>query len=902
MSTRRAHYILSTHWDREWYQTFQDYRYRLVQLLDGVLDGLAAGELVGPFVTDGQAIVLEDYLEVRPERRAQVEQLARAGRLAIGPWYVMPDEFLVSGESLIRNLRLGRQVARSFGAEPSNAGFVCDIFGHCSQLPQILAGFGIPGALIWRGCNQTERRQLLWTGADGTVMPSYRFGRRGYCSYAFAVRHAFSPGHAFDSEEAEQDLKQYIEEELAANDTDPILLFDGGDHQEWDRDVYRLVKQRMALPYEGIEIVHSSLDAYLQEMLAQRDRIQGRAEGELREPGREPAPSDSQWLIPGVLSSRAWIKQANAACQTLLCQWAEPMAAVASHAVGQPYPQGFLDVAWRWLLQNHPHDSICGCSIDAVHEDMKFRFHQCHGIASRLTTEATRKLAADVAGEIGPREVRVVVFNPAAHARQETAELTLGIPSDWNAFNEFFGFESKPAFRIYDAEGNELPYQRIAQAVHRRKTRIHGVRFPEQYYTDDVTVSLPLSVPSLGYAALTVREGEPGLPTRHPETPGLATSERSMANEFLGVVIESNGTLTLTDRNTGQVYTRLLTFEDCADIGDGWFHGMAINDQTHVSTACRAEVALVHNGPMLTSFRVRTHMAVPERFCFGSMTRSEILAEVVIDSKVSLRPRCDRLEIETRVHNSARDHRLRALFPSGSQTDVCLSDTPFDVVERTIPLRANNHLYRELEVETRPQQSWCAVHDASRGLAIISVGQMEFAVRDLPERPLALTLFRSTQRTVGTDGEPEGQLLGELTFRYWLAPLAGAPDRVRLCQLGQQLAAGLRDAQLQARDQVMHRTRGALPARASMLEIDGSAVLTSLRQVGETLEVRLFNPTDEAAEVTLTLGELARGEQAFTRVQRVNLESDALGPAEPLKGEGVALRLGAKQIVTLSLS
>jgi len=132
--SRRAHYVVSTHWDREWYQPFQDYRYRLVRLLDNVLAGLESGELEGPFTTDGQAIVLEDYLEVRPEREPQVRAQAAGGRLRIGPWYVLPDEFLVSGEAIVRNLRLGREIARRLGGVPSNAGFVCDIFGHNSQM------------------------------------------------------------------------------------------------------------------------------------------------------------------------------------------------------------------------------------------------------------------------------------------------------------------------------------------------------------------------------------------------------------------------------------------------------------------------------------------------------------------------------------------------------------------------------------------------------------------------------------------------------------------------------------------------------------------------------------------------------------------------------------------------
>ncbi len=186
---RRAHYVISSHWDREWYLTFQNFRYHLVQLFDKVLEALTKGELLGPFVTDGQAIVLEDYLEVRPEKREIVRQFLRQGKLVSGPWYVMPDEFLVSGEALIRNLEFGRQLVRSLGGEPSNAGFVCDIFGHNSQLPQILNGFGIRFAYLWRGVNIIERRNFRWRGADGTEIIGYRFGPKGYCDFAIKVRH-----------------------------------------------------------------------------------------------------------------------------------------------------------------------------------------------------------------------------------------------------------------------------------------------------------------------------------------------------------------------------------------------------------------------------------------------------------------------------------------------------------------------------------------------------------------------------------------------------------------------------------------------------------------------------------------------------------------------------------------
>ena len=903
MSRRRVHFVLSTHWDREWHRTFQDFRYRLVRLMDHVLDGLADGRLQGPFVCDGQAVVIEDYLEVRPERRAQIEQFAREGKLIVGPWYVLPDEFLVSGESLVRNLRRGRDLARAMNAPPSNAGFVCDMFGHNSQLPQILAGFGIRAGFIWRGINQIETRHVRWRGADGSELVCFRFGHAGYCSYAHAVRSAFAASAPFDARQVAENLDAFLDFEAEHTEIDPILLFDGGDHQDWDENAYNVLLERMAREDDRYEIVHTSLDAYLEEMLAQADRIAAVAEGELREPGRHPLNIDQQWLIPGVLSSRVWIKQQNTRCQALLCHWAEPLSALAHVALGDEYPEGHLNVAWRWLLKNHAHDSICGCSIDQVHEDMKYRFSQCLQIGERLTDEATRRLAANVTGGITEEEIRVVVFNPLPQAVDEVVDLTLPLPDHWATFNEFFGFEPKPAFRMYDAEGTELPYQRLAQAPNRTKVRLRATRFPEAYRTHDVTVALPLRVPAMGYTTLTVRNGEPRIPTRYPDRPSLVTGERSMQNEYLAVAIENNGTLTVTDRRTGNVYTRLLTYEDVADIGDGWFHGQAVNDQACLSGASPADITLLHDGPMMAAFRIRTVMSVPAEFDFNHMGRSPQRVDLVIESQITLRRGVDRLEVSTTLENVAGDHRLRVLFPSGvSQATTYLADSPYDVVERPIALREDNHLYRELEVETRPQQSWTAVYGTGRGLAVVADGLLEAAVRDLPERPIALTLFRATRRTVMTDGEPDGQLFGPLSFRYWIVPLPGEPGRARLSYLGQYLTAGLRAVPMHPADMAVYRTTGSLPSVAGLLEMEGAAIITSVRRVAGALEVRFFNPLAAPMAATLRFG----GENASwptpTQAQRVNLESAPLADPEPVTNGVFEVAMKPKEIVTLRLT
>lgn len=272
---RNVHYVLSSHWDREWYQTFQGFRQRLVHLLDRALRDLKSGELRGPFTTDGQAIMLEDYLEVRPEREAEVRELVRTGRLHVGPWFVLPDEWLVSGESLVRNLELGRAIARRLGGTPSSAGFACDLFGHVSQLPQVLHGFGIHNAMVWRGLEPRASALFWWEAADGTRVLAYRFPRTAYCDYSWDVRRCHQHDKNFERERADRDLNVNLTREAARSGAGPILLFDGGDHLEYDLDYYRALMGRQAGPDFPYQIRHTTLDEFMAEAQGQASKVKG---------------------------------------------------------------------------------------------------------------------------------------------------------------------------------------------------------------------------------------------------------------------------------------------------------------------------------------------------------------------------------------------------------------------------------------------------------------------------------------------------------------------------------------------------------------------------------------------------------------------------------------------------
>ena len=344
-----------THWDREWYLPFEQFRLRLGAVVDGVLDALERDPSFTSFTLDGQAIVLEDYLEVRPENEGRLRQLLGAGRLEIGPSYVLPDEILVCGESLVRNLLLGRRVCRRFGVEPSGAGYLPDSFGHPAQLPQILAGFGIDTFLFSRGLgDEIDEVGVVfrWRAGPAEVVACQMLPH--YDNFARLTWY----------HDAEQRLRTIVErfgELVLRAGGDEIVLANGSDHLPVEPELPEIVAELERTL--GAELRIGRYDEY---------RPQNEAlpsyEGEL-------VGSRLQNVLRGVNSARIYLKQANERTERRLLS-IETGAALRMLREDAPYPAADLRLAWRDLLRNHPHDSICGCSCDEVHRDMLVRYEQ----------------------------------------------------------------------------------------------------------------------------------------------------------------------------------------------------------------------------------------------------------------------------------------------------------------------------------------------------------------------------------------------------------------------------------------------------------------------------------------------------------------------------------------------
>ena len=431
------HLISHTHWDREWYLPFQEFRLKLVQLVDGTLGLLARDRGFRHFMLDGQTIVLDDYLALRPDREREIAAHVRSGRLLIGPWFVLPDEFLVSPEAIVRNLLEGGRIAARFGRNMP-VGYIPDPFGHIGQMPQILRGFGIETACVQRGLDD-QPCEFWWQSPDGSkVLMAYL--REGYGNAA-----------GLQADDPRRFLR--VVRELGAalvphSAAGHVALMYGTDHMQPAPETSTALAFT-ARRLKGDRLVHSTLPAYvggIRRALGARMAGLQVIEGELR--------SSKRWhLLPGVMSARMWVKQSNHACEELLEAWAEPFSAWAEWAgakgeAGGPRtapddslarPAAVVSEAWRLLMQCHAHDSICGCSIDQVHDEMRPRFDQVRQIGEVITRQSLGRLAALTESraprEVGEARAAIVVFNPVSWARSDRVEVDLEVGSDVGDFD-----------------------------------------------------------------------------------------------------------------------------------------------------------------------------------------------------------------------------------------------------------------------------------------------------------------------------------------------------------------------------------------------------------------------------------------------------------------------------------
>ncbi|MCL2089339.1 MAG: hypothetical protein FWH14_07635 [Oscillospiraceae bacterium] len=895
----QCHFISNTHWDREWRFSAQRTRHMLVYMIDMLLDILEKEPDFKHFHFDSQTMPIQDYLEVFPEKADILKKHISEGRIAVGPWFNLPDEFCVGGEALIRNLLLGHKIGKEFGAV-SKTGYSPFGWGQISQMPQLYSGFGINFASFYRGINTyiTPKSEFFWEAPDGTKIYASRLGQRPRYNIWYVVqRPAYfnqsnvgnrtmswkDGGSLFkfvDSKQGSLDyqyarpefnyypetIKERAEQAIREQNHDWTTQ-----HRFWScghdsscpdiREARMIQELDNALP--GADVFHSTLRDMEQGIIDNFLPDSPVLKGEMRNPYTKGSVSS---LFGWILSARTYIKQDNFETEKNITNYAEPLSVFASW-LGAPYPRNFIDLSYNYLLQNHGHDSIGTCGRDIVYEDVICRYRQSKEISSCVMERAMMDVAGDIdTSSWDINDMALVVYNPAPFKRDEILTANIEAPLEWNA----------DSIQIQDEKGNVIPFQLMGK----KKQNYEIIQNPND--TANVMPSCQYQVkikadgiPAMGYKTYKVT---PLYDTRPSNPVTMLTSAQTMENEYISVTVNSNGTLDVVEKATGRAYNQIGYFKDTGEIGNPWEHILPEKNLTFTTLNEKATVTLMHDGAMECSFKVEIDWSLPVSRAADEKSRSTYMTPYKIENIITLRKGQRYVEITTNLNNTAEDHYLQVAFPTNIKATHVAAQGQFDVVMRPIE-KYDYTQYDEIPMTEYPMNSFVGISDGKEGIALLNEGLKAYEADDDARNTMYLSLLRcfplricvTAEMQDYSDKDKGSQCLGPQSFRYAFMPHQGDWEEGDVWRESEKFTLELRAAQLTPNKD------GKNPLEKSFIEFkDENLHISAIKQSEDKSGwvVRLFNPSDKAVKNAIRInGGLTAGqEQSMVERQAANFK------------------------------
>ncbi len=760
-----------THWDRAWYWPFPRMQVRLIQCMSEVLD-LLEREPSWRFTCDGQVLMVEDFLAARPQERDRLAAHVRSGRLKVGPLYAQSDLYCTGPEAFIRNLQIGRRAAQALGASQRTL-YLADTFGLPASIPAIARGFGIATVVFMRGMSgqvptmtgmqdaaaaiprqvPEGTRRFAWDGVDGSEVAVFHL-RDGYANAAALGRAPDDRGieARYVPERAVEQLRAAAARQHDAEGP-PLLLLAGVDHQ---------------LPQPGLPAAMAAasdarwrfragdLDELSDELMRQDRSRWPRYIGEFHGSGAAS-------VLGGTISARIHLKLENARAERLLTDQVEPALALARlSGVSEP-SESAVGVAWRHLLTAHPHDDICGCSVDAVHRDTEHHITQALIGGDALRRRVIRQLCQRFGGA-APEESRVAMLLYNAQALPRSGPTCVRL--DLEGRRAWGDYALPERYAVVDERGARLPFRELERgpcAEHPHQVlsiELHGVLAPTtltRVYIEPVS--------------------------ERPRARGAVT--RVLENEHLRATVGRDGTITLADRASGLVLRGLGAPWDQGDPGDS----NDFNELDERERPLPGPVSIQDGGGRdgLQAVRIERVLSVSEGLEAGSTAaRSRRRVRMPWALELALAPGSRHLECVVAFTNAARDHRLRWNLPLPFAPGSTRAGTWFSQVERPAspqPDATPPRIHPE-----HPADRLVAVSEregAGRGLAVFTSLPVNYELVT-GERPrLEITVLRAvgmltrlglTTRTGAagpTTPTPEAQCLGRsYAMRFALRPYA----------------------------------------------------------------------------------------------------------------------------------
>ncbi|GJQ20143.1 MAG: glycosyl hydrolase [Bacteroidia bacterium] len=885
------HIVSHSHWDREWYFPFDRFRAMLVEMIEDLLGMFQKDRGFRSYTLDGQLAAVLDYLEIRPDRRKTIAKLIKQKKLFIGPWYILQDEFLAGGEGQIRNLLLGMRYGKDLGGV-MKIGYIPDQFAHIAQMPQILRGFGLDTAMFYRGFGGEpgqEPSEYWWIGPDGSKVLLHHMPKDGYSAGYFGTQDEGVVIGKFRRMQKELDER---------STTSQRLFFNGGDHHWPDEAVtgaIQILRKRL-----GVNVVHSSFPEFFSRL---RREIKPSKlpvlNGETRFGYRHAFVVQG-----GVYSSRMYLKQMNAAGENLLERMVDPLNVFAM-MMGARSITAQIEQAWKYVIQNHDHDAICGTSTDEVHREMVSRYEKAKNIGAFALQESLNALLPYDEKAKGDDRF-LFVFNPSPMTRTEVVEahvdftlqdVVVGLNPEVHVAPKLAGPKS---FRLEDSGGKPVPYH----VLERKET--FGIVYSKHDYPSQILVDRwriimnAEEIPALGWKGYRViRDVPPFVESRD----GLSAGHNYLENKYLRIEVHPDGSWSLTDKTTGVRYGPLNSFEDSGDVGDEYNYSYPKHDTMVDSSGGNAKITVIEANPLRVSLKIGIVLRVPVSATPDEQGRSGELVDLPLTTTLMLTPDARRVEVKTEIENTARDHRLRAIFRTGVDTVESFAETPFAVVHRT---------HREYDVQefpyehpalVAPMKRFVSLRDGRKGLTLLARGLPEYELGVRERGKLSLTLLRCVGKLSGRNlltrpggaagwwtETPEAQCLGRHVFEYALVPHGGEEDVF--------WPVVLREAEFYTVTPfTVNRKNDQTVLDRSWFSVEGNIQLSTIKEAeaGSGVIVRVYNPVGQPVQGVLT---------SYLPVRSAvlcRLDESPLKPVRVMKRRTIRLRLRPFEIATVRL-
>jgi hypothetical protein len=818
--------VVQTHWDREWYFPHQTFVARLIEVMSRVVTQLESGKLQ-QFLFDGQTAAYEDLLtNAEPGLVSRVQELVKAKRIVLGPWYVMADEFLVQGESLLRNLEIGIGDAVAAG-NCQYVGYLPDTFGHIGQMPQLLANFNIFSAVMWRGVDSPVA-EFDWQSPDGTRVGAI-FLTQGYYQ------------HSLNVADWQAALVRYLDNVAARSlsTSTELLLTQGGDHLlSVDAIGDRLASFNST--NKQYQLSEKSLADHAETIIAQTIGHRQTIRGALRN-------NAQVFVLPDVLSTRRYLKRLNQEAEDRLLGVVEPLLAQLQF---DEYPARYLQDTWRMVIQQQAHDSICGCSVDQVHREMVTRYQLIDQrlnalvdrvvVAGGLMSNEQHPLQVNATPDVFADDTRFTLFNPLPMAFTGSQVVSL-----------FLRGEKRSALSMRPLAGESfagtllrcelisvLPDTMLRSPIDDFPERLEGHRY-------EVLVRCEIA----GLEALTCVIEDT---TTAPLLPPTDAMPAAIENRHYRVFLNDDRELSITNRLTGQTLAPALSFFSELDAGDSYNFSPPPNQHRIAQTMYSFVSSLVLAG--MQELVLAVTLTTPQSL---SADRTERSAETVTNTGLlRIRLLADEadesvIDFSLKWTNRASDQRTRLILALPAPVEHTFSDSGFEWVRHPVK-------YADYPTSVTRQEMPVVVNPS---LSVIVAGDLVFLHRAMHEyevlqvngqQVLGVTLVRSvgwmSRRDLVTRGvgagpdmaTPEAQCLGAEVFVFQIA-------------LGSPAIHPLTAAQRFRRPLVC--LRGSTSRWSAGIEIDNQALqISAVRRVGDSLELRLWNPTDVGQSFALSSG------------------------------------------------